>query len=387
MPEPRLIHAITPGDHFSPLTGSAIPTVVDGIARAAGMAGSPRQAVLVEDGTYPERHDSADAIEYPRVPWPSRADRYADRLTGALLRRRFRSMARSRPLLAQQGDWAPSVVAAHNQVELVGLVDARRHRPLLYAHNELLRTYSHGEARRTLGRVEHIVCVSDFLADLTSSRLPESLRSRVATVRNGVDCDRFHPAPSPRDDGDPRDPRVLRVLFVGRVIPDKGADVLLEALARLGRADVAATVVGSAGFAPESPLTDHERSLREIAGRVAGPVEFVSFTPRAGVADLLRSHDVMVVPSRWREPATLTVGEGLASGLPVVASRVGGIPEVVAHPELLVPPDDPRALAATLEWLVTDPDARVRLGRESREHALAHDWRATWRALSSLLAG
>jgi glycosyltransferase involved in cell wall biosynthesis len=103
------------------------------------------------------------------------------------------------------------------------------------------------------------------------------------------------------------------------------------------------------------------------------------------LAGLLRQHDVLVVPSRWREPSTLTVGEGLASGLPVVASRIGGIPEVVAHPELMVPPDDPDALASVLEWLSTDDAARDRLARESRAHAVQHDWASTWRALSAVL--
>lgn len=376
----RVIHAITPGDHFSPLTGSAIPTVVDGIARAAMQEGDRRHSVLVASGTYPERHDSADAIEYAQAPWPSRTSRYLDRLGGAVLHRRFKTRARLRPMVAEQREWPPSVVLAHNQVELVGLTDSRRHRPVLYAHNELLRSYLRPEAGHALDRAEHVVCVSEFLAELTTARLPRRLRGRVTTVHNGVDCERFRPAGTSPDDG------VIRVLFVGRVVRDKGADVLLEALAQLGRPDVSTTVVGSAGFAPESPLTDHERELRQVAQRVAGPVTFMPFTPRAGVADLLRRHHVLVVPSRWREPATLTVGEGLASGLPVVASRVGGIPEMVAHPELLVPPDDPRALATTLEWLATDHEARARLGRESRAHALEHDWRATWRKLASVLA-
>lgn len=377
----RVIHAITPGDHFSPLTGSAIPTVVDGIARAAVRNGSPRHSVLVAEGTYPERHDSADVIGYVQAPLLPRGSRYADRVGGAVLHRRLRTRARLQPLVAQQDDWPPSTVLAHNQVELVGLTDARRHRAVLYAHNELLRTYLRREAGRVLARVGLVVCVSEFLADVTRARLPVGLRGRVVTVHNGVDCERFRPSPSSAEN----DGR-LRVLFVGRVVHDKGADVLLDALARLGRSDVATTVVGSSGFAPESPLTDYERNLREMADRLAGPVSFVPFTPRAGVADLLRRHDLLVVPSRWREPATLTVGEGLASGLPVVASRVGGIPEVVAHQELLVPPDDSRALAGTLEWLATDQEARRRLASESRAHALKHDWHTTWQRLSSLLA-
>lgn len=385
---PQVVHAITPGDHFSPLTGSAIPTVVDGLARAAVQAGGPRHTVLLATDTYAERHDSADVLEYTQAPWPTRWQNYADRVTGAVLRHRPSSKARLRPLVERQSEWDPSVVLAHNLVELVGLTDHHRHRPVLYAHNELLRTYRRGEAGKALESAELIVCVSEFLAELTRSRLPARLRDRVAVVHSGVDCERFRPAEPSSHAPTPDTPdRLLRVLFIGRVVPEKGADVLLRALAFLGRADVAATVVGSSGFAPDSPLTAHEQELRRLADQVAGPVTFVSFTPRAGVADLLREHDVLVVPSRWREPATLTVGEGQASGLPVVASRIGGIPEVAAHDDLLVPADDPPALASVLEWLADDPAARARLGRESRAHALEHDWAASWRTLSALLTG
>jgi glycosyltransferase involved in cell wall biosynthesis len=378
--EPRVIHAITPGDHYSPRTGSAIPTVVDGIARAAAASSHARHDVLVAAGTYPDRYDSARAVEYVQAAHLSRTDRQVDRLSGLLVRRRPRANAQLAPMLREQGSWPASAILAHNLVGLVGLTDATRHRPVLYAHNELLRTYTRREAGRALDGADVIVCVSQFLADLTASRLPTALRRRVVAIHNGVDCDHFRPQEGPSTGSG------MRVLFVGRVVPEKGADVLLRALAALGRADVTATVVGSSGFARDDPLTDYEKRLREVAAGIRIPVDFQPFTPRAGLAELLRKHDVLVVPSQWREPATLTVGEGLASGLPVIASRVGGIPEVVAHAELLVPPGDPDALAETLEWLANDGPARERLGRESRAHALENDWGRTWRELSATLA-
>jgi glycosyltransferase involved in cell wall biosynthesis len=372
-----VIHAITPGDHYSPLTGSAIPTVVDGIARAAAPGG--RHAVLVGSDTYADRYDSAAALEHRPTSEPAPVDRRKDVLDGLVRARRPRAAAALAPMLRDQDRWEPSALLAHNLVELVPLVDASRHRPVLYAHNELLRTYTQRDAGRALDQVELVVCVSQFLAGLTQARLPRRLRDRVSPVHNGVDCERFHPAVrAPEQAG-------LRVVFVGRVVPNKGAHVLLEAVNRLGRRDVIVSVIGSAGFAPDAPLTAYERRLREIAGRGIATVTFLPFRRRDEVASALRAHDVLVVPSRWREPSTLTVGEGLATGIPVIASDVGGIPEVAAHRELLVRPGDPDALAAVLAWLADDPSARERLGRESRAHAVAHDWGATWARLSALL--
>jgi glycosyltransferase involved in cell wall biosynthesis len=89
---------------------------------------------------------------------------------------------------------------------------------------------------------------------------------------------------------------------VGRTVPEKGPDVLLEAVRKLDRADITVTVVGSAGFDPNARLTQYERSLRVTATQCRSEVGLLPFTPRDEAAALLRPHDVLVVPSRWPEP-------------------------------------------------------------------------------------
>ena len=240
MTKSRAVDAITPGDHFSPLTGSAIPTVVDGIARAALRAGDREHAVVLGSNTYAERYDSAAILEHSPTSEPGAGDRRRDQLDGLFRAARPRAAAALAPMLRDQHTWGPSAILAHNLVELVPLVDSRRHRPVLYAHNDLLRTYTRRDAGRALGDVERVVCVSRFLAERTARRLPRTLRDRVVHVNNGVDCAQFRPAEE--SSVDPR----LRVVFIGRMIRDKGAHVLLEAVSRLGRDDIAVTVVGSA---------------------------------------------------------------------------------------------------------------------------------------------
>ncbi len=93
---------------------------------------------------------------------------------------------------------------------------------------------------------------------------------------------------------------------------------------------------------------------------------FQPFVDRDALPPLLRTADVLVVPSRWAEPSGLTVGEGLATGLPIIASRVGGIPEVLGSAGILVEPDDAAGLSAALRRLADDPGLRLRLGREGR---------------------
>ena len=114
---------------------------------------------------------------------------------------------------------------------------------------------------------------------------------------------------------------------------------------------------------------------------------FEPFTDRSAIPDLLRSADVLVVPSRWAEPSGLTVGEGLASGLPVIASRVGGIPEVLGSAGILVEPDDALALAGEIRRLASEPELRASMGAEARAWAESHDWAWAWRRLRAVLSG
>ena len=379
MPLRDVVHTITPGDHYSPRTGSAIPTVVHGLALAAQSSGDPRQSVVIDRSTYIPRYDSADLIEYTGARAPGSAGRYRDLVAGRLGMPRAAVAAYYRPIADAVRDLAPSAVLAHNAPVLVWLLRDTGHRVVLYAHNDLLRTYSKGEAGRMLGSAAAIVCVSDSLAFRTRQRLPSALASRVHVVPNAVDTVRFRPAAGPRIPGP------LRVMYVGRIIPEKGVDVLVRAAAEFGGGDVEFVVVGSSGFDPTAPLSEYERELRRLAGRSAAAVVFEPFADRSAVAARLRSADVLVVPSRWPEPSGLTVGEGLASGLPVIASRVGGIPEVMGPAGILIEPDDPHALAHEIRRLAAQPELRESMAIQARAWAESHDWSSAWQRLRSLL--
>jgi hypothetical protein len=191
----HIIHAITPGDHYSPRDGSAIPTVVDGFAGAALAASGAEQAVLIARGTYPGRYSSARAIEYEQAPYLSAADYYADLFAGRLLHRRHRVRDMLSPLLLKQGEWRPSTILAHNLVQRVPQVDTRLHRAVLYAHNDLLRTYTRREAARALATADLVICVSRYLADRTRHRLPFGMHPRILAVPNGGIVTGSIPAP------------------------------------------------------------------------------------------------------------------------------------------------------------------------------------------------
>jgi glycosyltransferase involved in cell wall biosynthesis len=188
--------------------------------------------------------------------------------------------------------------------------------------------------KRALAPVSRrIVCVSEAAARY--AREIEGIEG-VEVIPNGVDVSRFGPHP-----GGPG----TRVLALGRRVPQKGFDVLVDALPE----GFTLRVAGEGPFHREDPRVTW-------LGR------------REDVPDLLRESDILAVPSRW-EGFGLVAAEGLAAGIAVVASDVDGLGEVVGDAGLLVPPEDARALHDAILALGDDSALRATLGRRGRERA------------------
>jgi glycosyltransferase involved in cell wall biosynthesis len=158
----------------------------------------------------------------------------------------------------------------------------------------------------------------------------------------------------------PLDPTTERtVVFTGRVVADKGLDVLLEALAT-SRDSWDRLIVAGGGW-------DLDR-CRRLAGRrrIGSKVEFLGHVDTAEVHQALRRARVVVVPSRWPEPFGLVGPEAMACARAVVASDTGGIPEWLddGRTGLLVPPGDVEALAAAIASLLDDPERAAEMGLE-----------------------
>jgi glycosyltransferase involved in cell wall biosynthesis len=155
----------------------------------------------------------------------------------------------------------------------------------------------------------------------------------------------------------------LRVVSVGRLTQQKDPETLLRAWRRIGGPHRLALV----GDGPNRPDLE---SLIEREG-LAGRVDLLG--SRDDVPRILREADLFVLSSRW-EGLPLAVIEPMMSGLPVIATAVGGVPEQVVHGEtgLLVPPGDPDGLARALSALLSDADLRSRAGAAGRRRALEY---------------
>lgn len=246
-----------------------------------------------------------------------------------------------------------------------------RARPLvLTLHNEL--PAGGGLRRRVLRAAERATVRSADLVLAASGDLAANARRlgardvRVAPVSAPALPPAQRSRPEVRRElGLDDDSRAL-VVAVGRLHPQKGYDVLLDAVRRWSADPRLASAPPLVVVAGDGPLQE------ELAGQIAAArLPVVLLGRRTDVADLLGAADLCVLPSRW-EARSLTAQEALRTGTPLVATRVGGIPELVGGAADLVPAGDAAALADAVTAVLTDPARSARLAEAGPRQA------ATW---------
>jgi len=195
-------------------------------------------------------------------------------------------------------------------------------------------------------------------------------RSRISIAPCGVDLNLFPGTGEPEGKS-----RTHRILSVGRLVPRKGVDLVIQALPLLAEAgfdDVELLIVGGSGDAlnlEEDPEAQRLRALTKELG-VEDKVTMRGQVPRDAMPGIFRSADA-VVCAPWYEPFGIVPLEAMACGVPVVAAAVGGLRETVVDQKtgLHVPPQDPEAIADAVGRLLADPALRAEMGRAGYRRA------------------
>lgn len=241
------------------------------------------------------------------------------------------------------------------------------------------------EVAADLDRRERETLHAAALVVATSPRAATTLIARhgLDPARVGVAAPGVDPAPlAPGTDGR------SRLLCVASVTPRKGHDVLVRALTAVRELPWTCVCAGPLGRDPG--YVEHVRGLISAGGlvdrvRLAGPLT------GGALEDAYAAADLLVLPSR-AETYGMVVTEALARGIPVLASEVDALPETLGRtpdgfrPGLLVPPDDPDALAAALRRWLINPALRVRIRTSARlRRGMLHGWATTSRQLADLL--
>jgi glycosyltransferase involved in cell wall biosynthesis len=311
----------------------------------------------------------------------------------------------------------PDIVHVQNCTQFLPLFHraAPNARLFLHVHDEFLSLLPEKVVRPRLEHVSAVVTCSNFVTQRLQARLPY-LAHRIHTVGNGVDTKYFKVADRAEEPGK------FRILYVGRVSPEKGIHTLATAFTRLASDDprVELDVVGPAGLLPYNQIrllsgdpqvaalgtfygtsfwsrldkqVLHARSSywrdieASIPQRLRDRVHIRGQLSRGTLRSAYQSAHVLAMPSVCMEPFGLPLAEAMATGLPSVASRTGGMPDILADnvTGLLVERGNVDALTNALRRLAAEVDTRTRMGREARRRAEEHfDWSMPAARLESL---
>jgi glycosyltransferase involved in cell wall biosynthesis len=227
----------------------------------------------------------------------------------------------------------------------------------MHGPTELADVKGYGLARK-VADADLVVCISDFARSQLMALVGEEHWDKLRVVHCGIDPSRFTPVDRDRPDGAP-----LEVLCVGRLVPEKGQSLLVEAVDDLCRrgVDVRLTLVGDG---PSRPAI--EAQLSRLGRR-----DHVHLTGAVGQDQILERYaraDVFCLPS-FAEGVPVVLMEAMATELPVLTTRITGVPELVADGAngVLVRPGRSDVLADALAELAKDPDRRRELGAAGRQ--------------------
>lgn len=258
-------------------------------------------------------------------------------------------------------DEEPYNVAAYHAHRL-----ARRHgaRALWFSWQNLQRRYPPPFAwmeRYNLRHIDYALTGSQTAAQVWRQKGYDGPLAVIPQF--GVDPQHFAPPTEPAPDERP-----MHIVYVGRLVPEKGVDLLLTALAELAGA-WRATILG------RGPEAAKLRALTERLG-LSERVAFRERVPSVEMPRFYQTADVLVLPSRtrpnWMEQFGRVLIEAMACGVSVVGAKSGEIPYVIGDAGLLFPEDDPAALRAVLARLAASAQLRLALGARGRERVLAH---------------
>ena len=232
--------------------------------------------------------------------------------------------------------------------------------PALFLRKPLVITHSGSYCRQPVGfdlilRLKHAL-VNHATSVAISQYVASFFRARSVVIPNPYDVRVFHAYL-------PKAERRRELVFLGRLVSEKGLDILLECLGRLRQRHLCPqlTVIGAG---PE--LAQMQELTKRL--RLESQAQFIGAKSGAELARALHEHQILVVPSRYDEPFGVVALEGIACGCAVVGSSGGGLPEAIGPCGITFPNEDIDALAKVLELLLTQPSERERLTKDAPTH-------------------
>lgn len=356
-----------------PVRGGAIQTYIAGIVDYL----SPSYDITVIGTTDPSLaiDEQVGRVRYVRLDGQGIFETYAQQVIQFLRANSF------------------DIIHVFNRPRLVPLIRevCPQARIIASMHNDMfdIQKINPEVAAQAISQLDRIITISDYVGRVIASLYPQAA-GKLQTIYSGVDLQRFVPWESSAKARQIR--QELRsmhqlsgkqvILFVGRLTPKKGADILVRAMNDLRRyhASAALVLVGGSRYGVDK-VSDYVAYVRSLADRSPIPVITTGFVSAEQIHHWFWAGDIFVCPSQWEEPLARVHYEAMAAGLPFITTKRGGNAEVVIDGNglLVEQPEDPAAFARHLHTLLSNRDLQRRMGRAGR--SLAEE-RFTWKRVA-----
>lgn len=346
-----------------PVRGGAIQTYIEGIAEILSKHHDLTILGTTDPSLPPE--ESNGNIRYVRIDSQQVFELYANEVVYFLKDNSF------------------DLIHVFNRPRLIPLIrEAAPHsRIILSMHNDMFDydKIHQNDALSAINEVEQIITVSDYVGNKICSLYPQAA-SKVRTIYSGVDLNTFIPWRTSNSATQIREK--LRkennleyktvILYVGRLTPKKGLDLLIQALNEMPsfQRNIALVIVGGAWYSDDK-VTDYVAYIRSLAEMAPYPVITTGYVSANLVHQWFWVGDIFVCPSQWQEPLARVHYEAMAAGLPFLTTERGGNPEVVIEQNGLIVecPEDTSEFAMKLKILLADPKLRQMMGQNGRRLA------------------
>lgn len=346
-----------------PVRGGAIQTYIAGISEFLSQH-HDLTILGTSDSSLPD-DERSENIRYVRVDGKHVFEIYAEEVLAFLKKNAF------------------DLIHVFNRPRLIPLIrEAAPHsRLILSMHNDMFNhdKITPQEAITAIHEVDRIITVSNYVGD-TICRLYPQASSKVHTIYSGVNLNTFIPWEESNSASQIR--QKLRtehnlqnktvILFVGRLTPKKGIDLLIQALKamQLDLSKIALVIVGGTWYS-EDKITDYVSYVRTLAEKAPFPVITTGFVPAHLIHEWFWAGDIFVCPSKWQEPLARVHYEAMAAGIPFITTARGGNPEVVIEDNGLIieQPENPLEFADKLKILISNANLRKKMGQTGRRLA------------------
>ena len=336
---------LPPGELFSPINAGAIAIVVHSMSKLSAI-----NSQII-----------GDACGEPF------ADCRFTALKPFLYRFRSRSRAYAQSCKSFLHGQPTGIVEIHNRIPLFLYLESKlqQHAYCLYLHNDpqgMKGAKTCQERQVLLEKASVIYVVSHYI----KARFMEGVSGsgdKVHVVYNGVSFSRQSAAVSKKQ----------QILFVGRIIPEKGVLEFAKALKKLlpVNAEWRAIFIGARHFGNTKPSTAYERDVLIELKDVGVQIEYKNALPHQEVMQCYQTSEIAVVPSIWNEPFGRTALEAMISECALISSNRGGLNEVVGDTALLIDPEDPSSIASAIQKLIDQPNLRNELRIRAYDRATA----------------